>query len=508
MSAAASIAPSGHQEIEFRLVDGHLRAFNRVAVHSSTRNGASGSSGGLELDLPQLASVLESAIGVVRQLEAELPKHLAARDAAFRRTARAASFPLKALIGWRLPALRSRLAAAERQLEDAVARRNGHQASFHFDFAPATLTAFRNLAMAFSALGAAKAIWITAATTAGGTASAPVRGAVLHRQVVKLAPTLPEHVASEWPGLAFRHHNGRFELYPGFAMLDAGSDTRTVSLLDVRLDMTSTVIAENIEPPVDAILVARLWDKANKDGSPDRRYANNRSTPIVQYCLLRFSAPGLAAISYLVSHPDLAQRFAAAFSELQHCLADEAQSRADGLVPRGVIRTVPSQRKAASVPPPPSVSQAHEYTVAALVGGIIGIWLLTMGLLGRDQQAIASGSGAQSIPVTTLTQSAAAPNGYAETIPSPPLLATALPPSSTTATAPSTKTVTAPERERIIVRAGGANIRSAPNGAADVLRTTSGGTRLNVFGRSGGWVRVGDVDAWGWVHSSLLEGGN
>jgi uncharacterized protein YgiM (DUF1202 family) len=59
-------------------------------------------------------------------------------------------------------------------------------------------------------------------------------------------------------------------------------------------------------------------------------------------------------------------------------------------------------------------------------------------------------------------------------------------------------------KEQIRTRTG-ANVRSAPNGSADVVRTVTGGTRLDVFGRSGGWVRIGEGEAWGWIHASLLE---
>ncbi|WP_419900309.1 SH3 domain-containing protein [Roseomonas sp. USHLN139] len=449
----------------------------------------------------------------MRQLETELPKHLAARDAAFRRVARASTFPLNAFIGWRLPALRSRLAAAERKLEEAVARRNGSWTSLHFAFRPSTLEAFRNLALAFRALGTTRAIWVTT-STAEGTVAVPVLGAVLQRQAVKPAPALPPHVESDWPGLAFRHSGGGLELYPGFAMVSAKADTKAVSLLDVRLDTTSTVVAENIDPPADATLVTRVWEKANKDGSPDRRYANNRSIAIVRYGLVRFSAPGIAATSYLVSNPELAHRFATAFTELQRCIAAEESSLASvPPAPRGEPRVAPFTRAPASVPPPPSVGRAHEYTVGALVAGAISVWLLIMGQLGGELQATASGSGAPFTQASAPPQTAVAPTGRVEVNASPTTPSTTLPePTSTSvdtvAANPPPKEATAPERERIVVRAGGANIRSAPNGSADVLRTTSGGTRLNVFGRSGGWVRVGEADAWGWVHSSLLEGGN
>ena len=53
----------------------------------------------------------------------------------------------------------------------------------------------------------------------------------------------------------------------------------------------------------------------------------------------------------------------------------------------------------------------------------------------------------------------------------------------------------------------GANLRAAPQ-AGEVLRVVARSTTLQVFGEApGGWYQVGQGGtAWGWVHSSVLEG--
>jgi hypothetical protein len=381
MSVAASTGPSSFPEIEFCLVGGRLQALGRVAGRASAQGGTSGSSAETELDLSHLASILKSFCDGVRQLEAELPRTLSARDAAFRRVAHASKLPLSTLMGRRLPVLLTKLEAAEGKLGDAVARRNACWAAFHFAFSQPTLAAFRNLAAAFGALDTVKAIWVTT-TGPCGTFSAPVSGAALQRQTIRTAPTLPKHVVSDWSGLASRHPDGgRLELYPGFAMIGAGADSKAVSLLDFHLNATEAVVAEVIDPPADAVMVTRVWEKTNKDGSRDRRYANNRSIPIVRYGLLRFTGPGMTSISYLVSNPNLARRLATAFTEFQQCMAAEAASQASAPAAVGTTRAALPERTFASVPPPPVVGQAHEYTFAALAAGAISAWLFIMGPL-------------------------------------------------------------------------------------------------------------------------------
>ncbi|MBV1800051.1 SH3 domain-containing protein [Siccirubricoccus sp. G192] len=53
-----------------------------------------------------------------------------------------------------------------------------------------------------------------------------------------------------------------------------------------------------------------------------------------------------------------------------------------------------------------------------------------------------------------------------------------------------------------------ANLRAGPGGGAEVLSTLPRGQVLTVFDRApGGWLRVGEAEPRGWVHSSLLAEG-
>jgi hypothetical protein len=48
------------------------------------------------------------------------------------------------------------------------------------------------------------------------------------------------------------------------------------------------------------------------------------------------------------------------------------------------------------------------------------------------------------------------------------------------------------------------NIRIAPQGA--ILRVEPRGKELRVFGEApGGWLQIGDTEANGWVHSSMVQ---
>lgn len=88
---------------------------------------------------------------------------------------------------------------------------------------------------------------------------------------------------------------GELFLFPGFILYRAAREA--FSVIDFH-DVTSTAGWVNFQEeetvPKDAQVVGQTWAKANKDGSPDRRFVNNYQIPIVRYASLTLkSSTGL-----------------------------------------------------------------------------------------------------------------------------------------------------------------------------------------------------------------------
>jgi uncharacterized protein YraI len=50
------------------------------------------------------------------------------------------------------------------------------------------------------------------------------------------------------------------------------------------------------------------------------------------------------------------------------------------------------------------------------------------------------------------------------------------------------------------------NVRSSPAGGGAIVRIVPRASVLRVFGEApGGWLRVGEDQPFGWLHSSMLE---
>ncbi len=67
-------------------------------------------------------------------------------------------------------------------------------------------------------------------------------------------------------------------------------------------------------------MIDHTWKKCNKDGSPDRRFANNYQIPIAGYGEITFSSRNGLHEQYMFSSAGKAQRFAEALAEYQSCV--------------------------------------------------------------------------------------------------------------------------------------------------------------------------------------------
>ena len=87
----------------------------------------------------------------------------------------------------------------------------------------------------------------------------------------------------------------------------------SVPYIDLNVEGAQFRFVEHESAPRDAKQIDRTWQYVNKKGGPDRRFANNRELPVMQYGLLAFSSShGLKAI-FLCSRAEIAADFVSAF---------------------------------------------------------------------------------------------------------------------------------------------------------------------------------------------------
>jgi len=80
---------------------------------------------------------------------------------------------------------------------------------------------------------------------------------------------------------------GDLYLYPGFVLYRAAKEAFSViDFHDVNGKSNLVKFQEDRGVPADSKVIGQSWAKANKDGSPDKRFANNRQIPVVAYAYL------------------------------------------------------------------------------------------------------------------------------------------------------------------------------------------------------------------------------
>lgn len=103
---------------------------------------------------------------------------------------------------------------------------------------------------------------------------------------------------------------GDLFLYPGFILYRAAKQAFSViDFHDVKLTSARIKFLEQESVPGDSQIVGQTWAKANKDGSRDRRFANNFQIPLVLYAYLTLKSESGLWEEFQFSNPERLDRF-------------------------------------------------------------------------------------------------------------------------------------------------------------------------------------------------------
>jgi hypothetical protein len=456
-------------------------------------------------DLAGLKEMIRSAIAQRFDLEREFTAVADSRRAAWVRFERARKLPLRVVMRSRLPALQREFDELNTDLAEIADAHFATEVQIDFDFDPPALEAFTRLAEAHRRLGRAARVWdVTSSVKTDRREQRTSATSAVTRTPISLQVAGSAIIASRWPGLTIGNANGEdMQLFPGLCLVQRahGGDYALIDLREMRVEFRSTNFIEDEAVPRDAEVIEHTWAKVNLDGSPDRRFRDNRQIPIVRYGRLDFVSRSGVTEAVMVSDVGAAQSFADCYQQLvdelerlaQRETAEDANQNTDG---PALLRSAGARRLVA--PSLPNVPGAHGYTAAAagvLALAVGGAWTASDRLI-PPSPSLPVSEGATTAATQPPTARAAVVQPSAT--PATPSAAPAL------SASPAPPAAAASQAERMMTRQA-ANIRAEPNGNAPVLRTATAGTTLTVFARSGPWVQVGDTQPTGWIHNSLLS---
>jgi hypothetical protein len=119
-------------------------------------------------------------------------------------------------------------------------------------------------------------------------------------------------------------NGGELYLYPGFIIYRLSSEAFSL-IMSTELKVSATVVEfrEGDGVPSDSPVITYAWAKENKDGTPDRRFANNQQIPVVHYGRLALrSGTGLWE-EFLFSVPDRLKAFVTAWMAFETSFGTE-----------------------------------------------------------------------------------------------------------------------------------------------------------------------------------------
>ncbi|MGS3139764.1 hypothetical protein ACB316_16295 [Aeromonas sanarellii] len=184
--------------------------------------------------------------------------------------------------------------------------------------------AFGSLDDTYSEMINTKKVWdITTSQSIDRVAQRTTAHNIIERKEVSLKRTSNNKIQCDYKALHFENANGG-DLYisPQFLFVEKDDDFALIDLLDIELEFSLTKFIESESVPSDTKIIDHTWAKSNKDGSRDKRFADNYQIPVVRYGEIHLkSKSGLNEV-YMTSNPESAHAFKKMFDEYKEVLAN------------------------------------------------------------------------------------------------------------------------------------------------------------------------------------------
>jgi hypothetical protein len=272
--------------------------------------------------LESLKELVVQALAERAALQKSVPVARIELARAERRLRRAKNWFFGIFIGRQVPARQTAVKEKAADLKGQEEKLNGAFIDVEFMLDDESKAAFAAMTETFEQLTTSERIWdITEEAYQDRRVTRSSASTIVDRKSVQFTICEDEVLQSGTKVLRLGNANGAdLLIYPGFMMMTARGDIAFVELRDVKLNYRVERFVERDPVPSDAEVVDYTWAKCNKDGSPDRRFANNYRIPVAGYGGYEITSSGGIREAYQISDAKKADRFARAFVDFQNKL--------------------------------------------------------------------------------------------------------------------------------------------------------------------------------------------
>jgi hypothetical protein len=220
--------------------------------------------------------------------------------------------------------LATQLTDAENSVNTARERLSECSIPIDFDFDQPTLDAYSALVRSFEGLITCQRAWnVTLSLPTNRFVERTRARESIDRQLVDLNFQQSDIIDTSQKAIHFTNANGNdIYFYPGFLMIpDRDENFALLNIQELHLSFSKSPYYEDAGVPSDSEIVGHAWKKENKDGSRDRRFADNSQIPIAKYASIEFrSSTGLRE-AYQFSSYSKPLTFFQSLSEYQKAVA-------------------------------------------------------------------------------------------------------------------------------------------------------------------------------------------
>ncbi len=182
------------------------------------------------------------------------------------------------------------------------------RAEVNYEMDPDAALEWEKFAEVFSTLSACKKLWII--ETEQNVINTKTNAGA-HRNLTRSTLKFSRIKANKHNGLGVSSNAQSIRLkgkqcailfLPGDVIIKKWSRIVAVSYKDLHLFTGTTNFIETDPVPKDATVIRYTWQYVNKNGSPDKRYSNNRQLPVCQYGQIKLLAGNQLRVEIHVSN--------------------------------------------------------------------------------------------------------------------------------------------------------------------------------------------------------------
>jgi hypothetical protein len=183
---------------------------------------------------------------------------------------------------------------------------------------------FSRLTTAFTKLMECRSIWkVPAEWKEDDWKRHAGASATVQRKQVHLRIGTPRLIKSNVAFLCIPLGNKDLYFAPDSILIVSGRSVAALHYDDVEMIEEATTFIEDQEAPDDAQVVGETWQYVNRNGTPDRRFANNRKRPICRYGQMDFRSSGGLNERLNYSRLGAAKDFVACATTMRHSIGAE-----------------------------------------------------------------------------------------------------------------------------------------------------------------------------------------